>query len=178
MVTTVDLKAVGDDVYIVGLTRDELGGSHRLLLDGHVGSNVPRVDLSQARITFSALHGAIAAGLVRACHDLSEGGLGVAASEMTFGSDVGLSIDLRKLPAAEGVIAAEILLWSESSSRFMVEVAPGDRVAFEERLQAVPHARIGQVIAAPVLQVYGIEGTLVLDEPVAQLKAAWRQPLA
>src|SRR5690606_38322653 len=74
---TMDFKQPGSAIYLVGLTRDELGGSHFALVEGLEGGQVPQVDLTQAPQTLLALHAAIQAGLVRACHDLSEGGLAV-----------------------------------------------------------------------------------------------------
>src|SRR5262249_55817697 len=79
-----DLKAPGNALYLVGATRDEMGGSHYHLVHGMTGGDVPRVDTAIAPRIFRALHAAITGGLVRACHDLSEGGLAVAAAEMAF----------------------------------------------------------------------------------------------
>ncbi|HYW78431.1 MAG TPA: phosphoribosylformylglycinamidine synthase subunit PurL, partial [Thermoguttaceae bacterium] len=81
---TMDLKESGNYLYQVGTTRNELGGSHFALVHGLSGGQVPRVDAETAKEMFAALHNAIDAGLVRACHDLSEGGLAVAIAEMAF----------------------------------------------------------------------------------------------
>ena len=79
-----DLKRPGNLLYLVGETKNELGGSHFALVNGLSGGQVPTVDADVARETFAAMHRAIRAGLVRACHDLSEGGLAVAVAEMAF----------------------------------------------------------------------------------------------
>ena len=76
-------------LYLVGLTRDEMGGSHFALVEALSGGEVPRVEPQAALKRFAALHQAIYAGLVRACHDLSEGGLAVAAAEMAFAGGLG-----------------------------------------------------------------------------------------
>ncbi len=76
---SMDLKTPGNVLYQVGLTKDELGGSHFSLVEGLTGGEVPKLDAPAAKKTFAALHKAIHAGVVRACHDLSEGGLAVAA---------------------------------------------------------------------------------------------------
>ncbi|KKL20790.1 hypothetical protein LCGC14_2451940, partial [marine sediment metagenome] len=81
---TMDLKESGNYLYQVGTTKNEMGGSHFAIIHSLTGGQVPRVDAKSAKATFAALHKAIAAGLVRACHDLSEGGLAVAAAEMAF----------------------------------------------------------------------------------------------
>jgi phosphoribosylformylglycinamidine synthase len=112
--------------------------------------------------------------LVCACHDLSEGGLGVAAAEMTFGASLGLDLDLQRVPA-EGDIDMAALLWSESPSRFLVEVAPEHSAAFEQCFADLPAARVGVVSEGGELRIRGLAGEIVLAEPVAALKAAWRR---
>ena len=74
-----------------------------------------------ARKTFAAMHRAIHAGLVRACHDLSEGGLAVAAAEMAFAGGFGAKIDLQAMPCDDDLDAAS-RLFSESNTRFLCEV--------------------------------------------------------
>ncbi len=86
---TMDLKEPGNRLFIVGETKNELGGSHFALVGGCCGGRVPQVDGEIAVKTFAALHQAIAAGTVRACHDLSEGGLAVALAEMAFAGGLG-----------------------------------------------------------------------------------------
>src|SRR5262249_53357141 len=89
---TMDLKEAGNHLYIVGVTRAELGGTHYHLVHGMGGGEPPRVDPEVAPRIFRALHGAMARGLVRACHDLSEGGLAVAAAEMAFAGGIGADL--------------------------------------------------------------------------------------
>ena len=96
---TMDLKEPGNLLYLVGLTKDELGGSHFALVDGLLGRrgaarSMPR----RPRGRSPRVHEAIAAGLVRACHDLSEGGLAVAAAEMAFAGGLGAAIELGEVP--------------------------------------------------------------------------------
>ncbi len=90
----------GNLIYLVGQTRAELGGSHFALVNGLEGGDAPQVDLAAAPRIFQAVHRAIARRLVRSCHDLSEGGLAVAAAEMAFAGDRGLELDL--VAAAKG----------------------------------------------------------------------------
>src|SRR5262249_22561614 len=96
---TMDLKEPGDWIYIVGETREELGGAHIWKVAGKPAKgHVPRVQVARAQETYSLMHQAIQKGYVRACHDLSEGGLAVAAAEMAFGGDWGMSLDLARVP--------------------------------------------------------------------------------
>jgi phosphoribosylformylglycinamidine synthase len=95
---SMDLKTPGNVLYQVGLTKDELGGSHFSLVEGLAGGEVPKLDAPTAKKTFAALHKAIHAGVVRACHDLSEGGLAVAVAEMAFAGGLGAKIHLENVP--------------------------------------------------------------------------------
>src|SRR5262249_23061886 len=129
-VVTMDLKKAGNVLYQVGATNCELGGSHLALVARLSGGRAPRVDSARAKATFAALHKSIHSGYVRSCHDLSEGGLAVAAAEMAFAGGLGARIYLlevpHEIPNAEAAEVhggfASILLFSESNSRFLVEV--------------------------------------------------------
>jgi len=178
---TMDLKQPGNLLYQVGLTRDELGGSHFARLAGvagdqpAVGARVPRVDPHAARQLFDAVHRAIDAGLVAACHDLSEGGLAVAAAEMAFAGGLGARISLGDVPSEDDLPAA-VRLFSESNTRFLCEVRPADAGRFAEMLRGIPHARIGTVTANPDLAI--LDGTaVVVASDLATLKEAWQKPL-
>jgi phosphoribosylformylglycinamidine (FGAM) synthase-like enzyme len=85
---TMDLKGPGNLLYLIGETKDEMGGSHYNLVNGLTGGNVPTVDKEMAPKIFRALHQAIKQGLILSCHDLSEGGLAVAAAEMAFAGEI------------------------------------------------------------------------------------------
>jgi len=176
---TMDLKAPGNVVYLVGATYPELGGSHYLELFGLTGSTVPQVRVRTAARTMRRLHGAITAGFVRACHDLSEGGLAVAAAEMAFAGEMGLKLDLSAVPfeGPDEQRLDSVLLFAESNSRFLVEVEPGNVAAFEEAMAGVPLARVGETNDSALLTVVGLDGSPLLESPLPELKAAWQTPL-
>ena len=170
------LKCPGNVVYLVGLTGDELGGSLALRLEGRRGSRPPAVQLPRARRLLGAVHRAIRANLVRACHDLSEGGLAVAAAEMTVAGGHGMELDLRAIPAASADLSDAALLFAESPTRFLMEVTADDAPAFERVLARVPHSRIGRVLGEANLRVIGASGT-VIDASLDILRRAWQSPL-
>src|SRR5262249_25201783 len=89
---TMDLKEPGNLLFVLGVSYDHLGGSHYHLVTNRQGGLVPRVDPDVAMRVFRGLHKAITEGRVRACHDLSEGGLAVAAAEMAFAGGFGMDI--------------------------------------------------------------------------------------
>jgi phosphoribosylformylglycinamidine synthase len=137
-------------------------------------SSIPKVDLETAPKIMAAVHAAITSGLVRACHDLSEGGLGVAAAEMAFAGALGLRLDLAAVPRTSGLDDAATLLFAESPSRFLVELRPVDAPAFEAALAGLPCARIGEVTTTTELVIGGADGGEALRADVAELKAAWQ----
>jgi phosphoribosylformylglycinamidine synthase len=174
---TMDLKRAGNRVYAVGATRPELGGSLYLHLTGLSGGKVPEVDLARAPRLLSALHAALRSGLVRSCHDLSEGGLAVAAAEMALAGGLGLSLELARLPCEEEPEGGDPDAWrllSESCTRFLVEVAPEDASAFERQLAGLPCVAVGGVLAEPSLRVRGVGGRELLALPVGELRAAFQ----
>ena len=174
---SMDAKAAGNAVYIVGLTKNELGGSHYYDIHGELGRNVPQVDTELGLKLFTALSKATAAGLVRSCHDCSEGGLAVTAAEMAFAGGLGIRLDLARVPSTDDAKNDAALLFSESNSRFVAEVEPDKTDAFEAALGGVPHARIGEVTDEGAVVVSGLSGGVVVNEPIADLKESWQAPL-
>src|SRR5205085_7400529 len=156
---TMDLKEPGNLLYLVGVTKDEMGGSHYHLVSGQEGGTVPQVDRELAPRLFRQLHEAIRRGLVRSCHDVSEGGLAVAVAEMAFAGEVGA--DVTGLASA-AQLSDEVLLFSESTTRFVVEIAPGNAAAFEQCFADLPVARVGQTVKEPRLRVAGAAGAWVI----------------
>lgn len=141
---TSDFKKPGDFVYLLGLTKRELGGSEAASELGFKDGIVPEVDALSAKARYSALHQAINKGLINACHDLSDGGLGVALAEMALAGRLGAEVDLALVPALGCETMGEIL-YSESASRLLVSVDPAKRAAFEELFAGQVFACLGQV---------------------------------
>jgi phosphoribosylformylglycinamidine synthase subunit PurSL len=172
---TMDLKQAGSLLYLVGETRDELGGSHYALVNDLAGGDVPVVDVTRARATFAAVHAAIKSGCVRACHDLSEGGLATAAAEMAFAGGLGAMLDLAAMPVV-GTLDPAARLYSESNSRFLCEVDPQRAAEFESAFGGVPVATIGQVTATQQLIVASGQEKFI-DADIHALKHAWQATL-
>ncbi len=169
---TMDLKRAGNLLFIVGRTNNELGGSHYYKVHGHVGANVPKLDLKLAPQTAQRIAAAIADGLVVSCHDCSEGGLAVALAEMAFAGGLGIEAHLRGLPQSRDCSRTSAQLFSESNSRYVVEVAPKDYDAFAKRMLNLPFGQIGAVTEAPSLVVMDESGRRVIDAGIDLLKQA------
>jgi phosphoribosylformylglycinamidine synthase len=180
---TMDLKQSGNVLFVVGMTHNEMGGSHFAMVNGLSGGEVPKVDPVMARRTFAAMHRATNAGLLRACHDLSEGGLAVAVAEMAFAGGLGAEINLKQVPHSfePGALLESILLFSESNTRFLCEVPPSAVEEFTELMEEIPHAAIGDVTETGRLEVVGIGDTTIsaplVSINLAELKETWQAPL-
>jgi phosphoribosylformylglycinamidine synthase len=196
---TMDLKTPGNWLYQVGATKRELAGSHFAMIAGDAVAGdgaaetlaVPQVDTAVAKRTFAAVHAAIGRGLVRACHDLSEGGLAVAIAEMALAGAWGARLRLDAVPR-DGSIgegdrhAEQTLLFSESASRFVLEVPPSSRADVETlfREAEVPLGVLGEVTPDDRLRIAPLGGakskaeSWLIDASLAELKAAWQAPLA
>lgn len=174
---SMDAKQPNDLIYILGDTKDELGGSHYFDLHGFQGNKLPAVDPERGKKLMTVLSQAIARGLVRACHDCSEGGLGVAAAEMAFAGGVGMQLDLTKVPSSDRLTRNDKLLFSESNSRFVVEVAPKHQREFEIVLNGNYFGLIGRTTSDPVFQVTGLDGKCVIKADIYELKEAWQRTL-
>jgi len=172
---SMDVKRPGDLVYLLGVTRDECGGSEYYSSRGVLGSNVPKVDATVALARYKAVNAAQRAGLIRSCHDLSDGGLGVALAEKAFAGGFGIQADLGKV-AVEEALRVDTLLFSESQSRLLVTVRPENQAAFEALFAGQVTNMIGEVTAEPRLQLT-LAGQAIIDSDILELKEAWQAPL-
>jgi phosphoribosylformylglycinamidine synthase subunit PurSL len=170
---TMDFKQPGNIIYLVGETRDEMGGSHFALVNNLHGGQVPTVDAEMAKRTFAALHRAIDAGLVQACHDVSEGGLAVAATEMAFAGGLGAQLELSTIAVGDDLVGDAARLFSESNTRFLCEVQPESADKFEQALGGIPLAKIGAVTEESRLKISSGDKNLV-DADIFELKKAWQ----
>ncbi len=176
--TTLDLKAAGDFVYLLGETHDELGASEYFswLSDRFkkplIGNNVPRVDTARNFRTYQALARAIAKGYVASALPLSRGGLAVALAKSAAAGDLGLKVNLKKIAgsAREG----DSVLFSESHGRVLVSVRPSARREFESISQGVALTKIGVVTAKGYLDLE-VPGEKV-SIPLTTLSRAYRAP--
>ena len=193
---SMDVKSPGNRIYVIGKTYGELGGSHYYAIHGFIGNSVPEVRPVEGKRTMEALSLAIDQGLVRSCHDCSEGGIGVAAAEMAFAGGFGMHLSLMDVPRDPDVTADDALLFSESNSRFVVEVAPEKqkafercmagvhsviagvspqvKEAFEKGIAGIPIGCIGTVVEGMDFVVNGIDGNAIVETTIDRLKESWQ----
>ena len=136
----------GQAIYLMGATKDELDGSEFANLHGHLGGQPPAVDLKREKLLGELLVNASRDGMIDAAHDLSEGGLAAALSEMALRFGVGARIGLDEVCERDGVDLFT-LLFSETQSRAVVSVARSEEVRFKDMCSArgYAHMRIGVV---------------------------------
>ena len=174
MAITMDAKKAGNPVYLVGLTHEELGGSQYYKMLGYTGNKVPKVNPFYGKRVISALTGAISAGCIASCHDCSDGGMAVALAEMSFAGSLGMRIQLglHKKPSGQNMSESRILLFSESNTRFVVEVK--DERKFLKLMGNAPVWRLGAVTKDKSFKIYDREGGLIVSADIDMLKKSWQ----
>jgi phosphoribosylformylglycinamidine synthase len=171
-----DAKRPGDLVYLLGVTRNELGGSEYYDMLGHLGKNVPTVDANAALRRYRTLNRAQQQSLLASCHDLSDGGLGVALAETAFAGGFGIQVDLRKVKC-EGVLREDAVLFSETASRLLVTIKPDHKAAFEKLFAGQDVSLLGTVTEGRELRIVGLGGEILVRADINDLKEAWQAPL-
>ncbi|MBR9987924.1 MAG: phosphoribosylformylglycinamidine synthase, partial [Desulfosarcina sp.] len=172
---TMDAKVPGDRVWVIGTTKNELGGSEYYEHLGHVGLNAPIVDPESFAPRYRTMANAVETGILASCHGIYRGGLAVHLALVAMGGELGLTVDLSQVPS-EGVDRDDTLLFSESAGRFIVTVAPDNQDAFERLFAGHPAACVGAVTETPQLTIIGIGGQRLADLAVERMKLAWKGP--
>ncbi|MHB1915754.1 MAG: phosphoribosylformylglycinamidine synthase subunit PurL [Thermoplasmata archaeon] len=166
--TTTDLKRDGDLLYLLGKTDPRLGGSLWARQRGLTRGETPRPNPRGLARLGDALLLAGRAGIPRAVHDVSDGGVAVAVAEMAFGGATGFALDLDRIPGVDPRTAAV----TEGGSRFVVEIRPDDRVRWERICRGLPIARIGTVQPGRFHFRVGGDSIAILDGD--DLYSRWR----
>lgn len=165
-------KKEGNLIYLIGLTKPELGASEYFRSNDIKGGCVPKVDQKIAKDIFQRVSALIDKQVVCACHDVSEGGIAVTVAEMCMGSDRGAGIFLAEVAGDKDMYVYE-KLFSESLSRFIVEVPQNKKTAFEQECNGVPFGLIGCVSKDKNLVVYDDKGQEVINLDIANMRDAW-----
>jgi phosphoribosylformylglycinamidine synthase subunit PurSL len=171
---TMDSKIAGDLVYVLGSTRNELGGSEYYEHLGYIGRNVPEVRTAEFIPLYHNLKYAIENDRVASVHGIYRGGLAVHLAKVAMGGNLGLEVDLAQVPLRD-VEREDVLLFSESAGRFIVTVDPVNREAFEDLFKGSACGCIGTVTEEPDFVFRGIEHDVIITASVADLKAAWNK---
>ena len=152
-----DFKRTGEDVYVVGLTKPELGGSEYFAMMGATGNNVPKVNAEEALKLYKAIENMLKEDIVSSVGTPALGGIAVAMAKAAMGGRVGVSLDLSKVPAESGMKDAEIL-FSESNSRFIISCKKENSAALEKALAGFALAKVGSTNDSGIFSIKGNEG--------------------
>ena len=172
---SMDFKKAGDLIYLVGETKEEMGGSEYFLHHNQHGGQVPRVDFQKNIGMYRALHQLMLEGRVLSCHDCSDGGLAVALAECCLAGNLGAEIDL-SASIPDG-FRDDFYLFSESAGRLVITLRPWNSCKAERLLKGFPCVQIGEVRREKKMQIKGSDGRILLKEKVLDLKQSWQRTL-
>ena len=173
--TTMESKVSGDLVYILGITRDELGASEYYEHFGYTGANVPKVNTEAFKQVYMALEKAIDTELVASVHGIYRGGAGIHLAMVAMAGNLGMQVELSHLPC-EGVKRNDTALFSETPGRFIVTVDPKKSNHFEALFDHLPCAKVGHITEDPIFTLKGFDHQTIATVPISILKAAWKRP--
>lgn len=178
---SMDAKCSGDLIYVLGETKDELGGSEYFAMKGekergkaYVGNNVPKVNPDKNIPLYKALNKAIEQELIASCKSIDIGGLGVALAKTAIAGKLGLDVSLENLPTNGSVTRDDFALYSESQGRFVVTIAPQYKEKFESLMKGNSYACIGRVTDSKEMIIKGLNGKEVVKLGLDQASNSYR----
>lgn len=161
---TADLKKKGSRLFLIGKTKDEMGGSLLFRRFGGVEGAVPDVDIPSLQRISDKLLKAMDQRLVLSCHDCSDGGLAVTVAEMCISGDMGAKIELPQTGLDE-----KRMLYSESNTRWVAEVDSKDADEFKN------------ILGDDAVEIGTTEGDRLsmgmINIDVGDLRKAWNDPI-
>ena len=175
---SIDQKFEGDLVYVIGFTRDELGGSEYFAMKGeqergkkYIGNNAPKVDAQMNIDVYRAFSRAVEEELVASAISVNAGGLGVALAKSSIAGQLGLEADLGKAPSS--CLREDFTLYSQSQGRLVVTINPANRKRFERIMGQNAYSMIGKVRGDDKFLITN-GGKIVVDTTVADLTTSYK----
>ncbi len=172
---TMDAKFPGDLVYVIGETKNELGGSEYYQMMEELGLNVPKVEIKEVWPLYLSLHEAIEQELISSAHAITRGGLAVHMAMTAMGGELGMEIHLGSVPSGD-LLSDTQLLYSESAGRVVVTVNPIKKEAFEKIFEGMMIGKAGFITESPLFRVRDRNGDLIIEEEIFRLKDCWKRP--
>ena len=170
---TSDIKREGSNLYLIGDTREEIGGSEYSKLRKIKGGAVPIVDPDTLKKRIEFLLSAMQIGLISSCHDVSNGGLAVCVAEMLIGGDHGAKVDISSLNNQR----SDFKLFSESNTRWVVEIEKGKADDFEAFSSGfdISYFKIGEIEGKDLF--FSDSDNILIDIPIGDVRSAWKNTL-
>ncbi|MGI0091436.1 MAG: phosphoribosylformylglycinamidine synthase subunit PurL, partial [Nitrososphaerales archaeon] len=169
---TANFKQEGNTIYLAGKTKAELGGSEYFKLKNLSGGEVPKLDPPSSASLYRIINKLTDQTYVRACHDISQGGLVISLAEMCFANGLGAEIEFADEKSFEDKLGALELLFSESNSRFLLEVQAGEEDKFEKIIRGLPYKKLGRVAKDKIVIKH--ETKSVVSIPTETCYSSWR----
>ncbi len=166
----------GNDIIFVGTTLPEMGGSEYYEhIHGIVGGRVPKVNLKTERRCLRTVARIVRSGMAEAAHDVNKGGLAVSLAEMAIQGRKGITVNLDKVPTKTSRL--DNLLFSESKSRFILELKPKDtsRILRTLKTGGIKAGKIGRVEGSKI--EFSSKQEPVITVPISVARDAWSQTL-
>jgi len=174
---TMDTKLPGDLIYLLGDTRNELGGSAYYEILGYTGLNVPKINNPKKfLLLYRALFTTIKRGFIASAHGIYRGGLAIHLALCAIAGELGMEIDLNRLflSSSEKENGNDILLFSESAGRFIITVDPKNRKKIESIFSGLSYCCIGKVTDKQNFVIKGLQNKNIISLNIAALKASWK----
>ena len=171
-VVSLDLKQANDLIYILGETRDELGGSEYFSLYKSIGNNVPKVDAKKNKKLYDLFFKAIQNNLIASSISIGRGGIGVALAKTSIGGKLGVQIKLKNISG--NVYRDDYRLYSESQGRIIVSIDPKNKNKFENNFKNTPFALIGKVTDDKKFIVDGLKNKNIINLNVDDLEKSYK----
>jgi phosphoribosylformylglycinamidine synthase subunit PurSL len=175
---SMEFKAPGDLVFLLGKTNMHLGASQYYTQMGWYSPFCPQVEKPLARRIYQAVHECMMKGWIRSCHDLSEGGLAVALAESAFGGEFGVRASLYEVLEYSPELRWDEALFSETAGRLLISLSPQHFTAVTEAFHNLPLLALGAVTEAPIFELHKDEDEVLAIIPTEELRRAWCQPPA
>jgi phosphoribosylformylglycinamidine synthase subunit PurSL len=175
---SIDFKIPGDLVYILGNTFTELGASeyyHYLGQKSRIykaGNQVPDVKIKENMKIYQTLSKCIKAGYIVSAIGCNIGGLAVALVKSAVAGQLGLNINLQKLPGK--ISRDDTALFSESQGRIVVSINPDHQIKFEKLMHSIPYKYIGKVTEKPDFMINGLTGNTIVKTDVVKLNQLYK----
>ncbi|MDY6935124.1 MAG: AIR synthase-related protein [Spirochaetota bacterium] len=178
---TIDFKFEGDQIYILGKTEDEIGGSEYLAYigektsgRGYIGDNIPKVDSTKNMDLYKAFETATERELLASSISIERGGIGVAISKSAIAGMRGFTLDLSRIPAKKH-LRIDTLLYSESQGRFLVTVNRSKIIEFERIFRDLPVKQVGEVLKDDRIEIKNGDDSNLIMTDVIKLRDSYKE---
>lgn len=179
---SIDPKFAEDLIYIIGETKDELGASEYFEYlnektgeKENIGSTVPQVNAEQAIKIYEKFQEATEKRLIASALSPSNGGLGITLAKKGIAGQLGMDIDLSKIPKTSDLKKEDYILFSESQTRFIATINPKNKEEFEKIFEKIPHANIGKTTQEPSFKIKGLNGETLINTEIKTLTENYKK---